>query len=61
MTDKRTYTITVESPHGSSALDNFEHWINKVSDEAKSRWGIEISMEEVAPDTPDEGFSKANE
>jgi len=61
MSDKRTFKLTVESPHGSGAIESFRHWIGKVSDEAEARWGIEITLEEVAPDVDKEGFSKANE
>jgi hypothetical protein len=28
-------------------LDKFEHWINKVSDEAAERWGIDIQIDRV--------------
>lgn len=45
--DTQTFSVTVESPHGRQAIEQWEHWINKVADEADARWGITISIEEV--------------
>lgn len=45
--DKATYEITIESPHGKRAIENFEHWLAKVSGEAEERWGIVISQEQI--------------
>jgi hypothetical protein len=53
----RTFEVTVESPHGSQAVDQFRHWLGKVSDEARERWGIDIQIKELQSE-PDhtEGF-----
>jgi len=50
MSDKasRTFEVTVTSPHGSQAVDQFRHWLGKVSDEAAARWGIDIQINEIA-------------
>jgi hypothetical protein len=47
MSDKQTFAVTVESPHGKQAIESFRHFLGKVSDEAKERWGITISIERI--------------
>jgi hypothetical protein len=49
MSDKasRTFEVQVVSPHGSQAVDQFRHWLGKVSDEARERWGIAIQITEM--------------
>jgi len=45
------FSVTVTSPHGKQAIESFRHWLGKVADEAKKRWGIEITIEKRAEDT----------
>lgn len=53
---KQTFTVTVHSPLGKQAIGQFEHFLNKVSQDAKSRWGIEITIERHNDEeTPDNG------
>jgi len=52
MTDKLTLKITIESPHGTQPLSQFRHFLGKVADESKARWGIDIEITEQA-DEPD--------
>jgi hypothetical protein len=60
--DKATYEITIESPHGKRAIENFEHWLAKVSDEAEERWGIVISKEKISESADDSAeFTSAAE
>ncbi|MFB6198357.1 MAG: hypothetical protein ABEI52_08850 [Halobacteriaceae archaeon] len=60
--DKATYEITIESPHGKRAIENFEHWLGKVSDEAKERWGIDITKEKISEQSDQEAdFQRASE
>jgi len=47
MTDSATYRIKIESPHGKRAIQNWEHWLSKVADEAEERWGIVITKERI--------------
>jgi hypothetical protein len=44
VSDKRTYQITIHSPHGTQAIEQFRHWLDKVADEASARWGIDIEI-----------------
>jgi len=54
MTDKAEFTVTVKSPHGKRAIESFHHWILKVADEAKERWGIEIDVEKASEQAENE-------
>lgn len=45
---KRTFKITVKSPYGSQPIEQFRHFVSKISDEAQERWGIEIDIREQA-------------
>jgi len=45
--DKATYQVEIESPHGKRAIENFEHWLGKVADEAEERWGIVITTKRI--------------
>ena len=59
MTDSQTFTVTVESPHGKQAIEQFAHFLNKVSDEAEARWGITIRVERETEAPADvEGFDE---
>lgn len=49
--DKATYEITIKSPHGKRAIENWEHWLGKVADEARERWGIEIQKTKINEST----------
>jgi hypothetical protein len=62
MTDKATFEVTITSPHGKRAIENWRHWIGKVADEAEERWGIEIDVTRVdeSPEAEPE-FQKASE
>lgn len=42
---KRTFTVTVDSPFGKQPIEEFEHFLHKLSDESDARWGIEITIE----------------
>lgn len=52
MSDKLTLTVTITSPHGKQPLEQFKHWLTKVANESKARWGIgiEITEEREEPD-----------
>jgi len=53
---KETFTVTVHSPLGKQAISQFEHWLNKVGQDAKSRWGIEITVErQTEEEMPENG------
>jgi len=41
---KQTYEVVVESPHGKGSIEQWEHWMNKVADDAQTRWGITITI-----------------
>jgi len=41
------FRVSVESPHGQQAVEQFAHFLNKVADEARERWGIAISVERL--------------
>lgn len=45
---QQEFTVTVDSPHGKQAVESFEHFLRKVSSEARDRWGISIEIERVA-------------
>jgi len=47
MTDKAEFRVTVESPFGNQPTQQFTHFLNKVANEAKARWNIEITVERV--------------
>jgi len=42
---EQTFSVTVDSPHGKQAIEQFAHFLNKVADEAEARWGIGIQIE----------------
>ncbi len=42
---KQTFKIVVKSPYGTQPIEQWDHWIRKVADEADTRWGISISIE----------------
>lgn len=46
-----TFEVTVTSPHGKQAIDSFNHFLRKVADDAKTRWGIEIQVTEKTEET----------
>lgn len=48
MTDKQTFTVTVESPFGRQPIQQFNHFLRKIADEAETRWGIEIEVSKAA-------------
>jgi len=51
MTDhETTFTVTITTPHGKRCIEQFEHYLRKVADEALKRWGIEIEIERETPD-----------
>jgi len=56
MTDSQTFAVTVESPHGRQAIEQFHHFLNKVSNEAETRWGITIRVEQETENEHTEGF-----
>jgi len=57
MTDSQTFNVTVDSPHGKQAVEQFAHFLHKISDEAEARWGIKITVErESEPVQETEGF-----
>jgi len=45
--DKATFKVEIESPHGKRAIENWRHWIGKVSQEANERWGIQIDVSRI--------------
>jgi len=45
---KRTFRVIVDSPYGKQPVSQFKHFLNKISDEAETRWGITITITEVA-------------
>jgi len=47
---QRTYELTIESPYGKQPVEQFRHFLGKVADEADTRWGIEITIEEHESD-----------
>jgi hypothetical protein len=49
MSDKasRTFEVTVTSPHGSQAVEQFRHFLSKVASDARERWGIDIQITEL--------------
>lgn len=53
---KREFRIVIESPYGKQPVEQFKHFIHKVSDESLERWGIEISISEI--DESDEEATK---
>lgn len=57
MTDKLTLEVEITSPHGKQPLSQFEHHLRKIASEAKSRWGISISVEKKQPETQDTEFN----
>jgi hypothetical protein len=53
---KETFEVTVHSPLGKQAISRFEHWLNKVGDDAKARWGITISVSKKSDEEmPEDG------
>lgn len=44
---KQEFRLVIESPYGEQPIEQFRHFINKVSDEALTRWGISIEVESV--------------
>jgi len=50
MSDKLTLKVEIESPHGKQPLSQFRHFLSKVADESKARWGIEINITEQVED-----------
>lgn len=49
---QKEYKLTIQSPYGKQPLEDFKHFMGKVSDDAETRWGIELEMEAIA-DEPD--------
>lgn len=45
---RKAFRLTIESPYGKQPVEQFRHFIKKVSDESLERWGIEITLTEVA-------------
>lgn len=59
MSDKttRTFEVEVTSPFGTQAIEEFHHHLNKIKSDAKSRWGIDITITEVGEEPEHtEGF-----
>jgi hypothetical protein len=54
---KETFTVTVDSPHGKQAIEQFRHFLHKISDEAEARWGITITVEKQTDIEHTEGFN----
>jgi len=53
------FRVSVSSPHGKAAVEQFSHFLNKVSDEARERWGIGIEISRIEDDEmPDKGGFK---
>jgi len=48
MTERRMFEVVVESPYGKRPIQEWEHWIRKIADEAETRWGIEIEVSKAA-------------
>lgn len=44
---EREYRVRISSPYGKQPLEQFAHFLSKVSDEAEERWGISIAIEEI--------------
>lgn len=42
--DTATFTVEITSPHGKHAIEQFRHFLGKVANEARERWGIEIEI-----------------
>jgi len=47
---KQEFRVVVESPYGKQPISEFRHWMNKVADDALTRWGISISVEAIESD-----------
>lgn len=45
--NKQTFEVTVKSPHGKQAIEAFRHFLSKVADDARERWGIKIQITRV--------------
>jgi hypothetical protein len=58
MKDSQTFMVTVESPHGKQAIEQFAHFLSKVSDEAKARWGITITVTKKSDTELEGGFDE---
>jgi len=41
------FRVSVESPHGKRAVEQFRHFLGKVSEDARERWGITIEIERI--------------
>lgn len=52
MSKTAKFEVTIESPHGKQAIENWRHWIGKVADEAEERWGITIRVKQIEESTP---------
>lgn len=44
---KQEFRLVIESPYGKQPIEQFRHFIGKVSDEAITRWGIDVSISKV--------------
>lgn len=45
---KQDFRLSIKSPYGEKRpIEQFEHFIRKVADEADTRWGITIEIERV--------------
>ena len=51
---KQEFRVVVSSPYGKQPIEQFRHFINKVADDALTRWGIEVQIQAVSSeDQPD--------
>lgn len=57
MSDKLLLEVEITSPHGRQPLEQFRHFLGKVSDEASERWGIDIQVRKQQPETKDTEFN----
>jgi hypothetical protein len=52
---ERTFTVTVDSPYGTQAIEQFYHHLIKIADEAETRWGIKIEVSKATERDKDLG------
>jgi hypothetical protein len=44
---RQEFRLVIESPYGKQPIESFRHFMSKISDDALTRWGIELRLTEI--------------